>query len=160
MITLIVNGSEHTLDVEPDVPLLYVLRNDLALKSPKLGCALEQCGACRVLIDGQAVPSCRLPVEAAARKSIVTLEGLGDEAQPHPLQRAFLEVNAGQCGYCVAGILISAKALLDRVPRPSRAQICEGLAGHLCRCGSQPRFVRAIERAARAMHLDAEAPAR
>lgn len=140
------------LDVEPDVPLLYVLRNDLGLKSPKLGCGLEQCGACRVLIDGEAVPSCRLAVDAAVGKRVVTLEALGDERQPHPLQRAFLEENAGQCGYCVAGILISAKALLDRVPLPTREQIRAGLAGHLCRCGSQPRFIRAVERAARAMH--------
>ena len=148
MIRLCVNGEERELAIAPDVPLLYVLRNDLGLKSPKLGCGLEQCGACRVLVDGDAVPSCRLPVEAVVGKRVVTLEGLGSEAEPHPLQRAFLAENAGQCGYCVAGILISAAALLQRCARPSPGEIKAALCSNLCRCGSQPRFLRAIARAA------------
>lgn len=156
MISLCVNGTRHELQVAPDVPLIFVLRNDLGLKSPKLGCGLEQCGACRVLLDGRAVPSCRLPVADAQGKQIVTLEGLGTQDAPHALQRAFLAENAGQCGYCVAGILISAAALLARSPRPDTAQIKAGLAGHLCRCGSQPRFIRAIARAAQAAAAEGE----
>jgi nicotinate dehydrogenase subunit A len=146
---LYVNGIERAVEAEPDTALLYVLRNDLGLKAAKFGCGLEQCGACKVLVEGVAVTSCRLPIGELAGRAVTTLEGLGDEASPHPLQRAFLAENAGQCGYCLSGMLISAKALLDREPQPSRAQIVAALSGQLCRCGGHPRFVRAIERAAR-----------
>ena len=151
MIMLRVNGKSRTLDVEPDTPLLYVLRNDLELNGPKFGCGLAQCGACTVLVDGKPVRSCVTPVSAAAKGQVTTIEGLGTPERLHPLQRAFIEEQACQCGYCGNGMVMSAKALLDRNPRPSEAQIKAALDGHLCRCASHNRIVRAVQRAAQAL---------
>jgi nicotinate dehydrogenase subunit A len=151
VITLRVNGKSRTLDVEPDTPLLYVLRNDLELNGPKFGCGLAQCGACTVLVDGKPVRSCVTPVSATAKGQVTTIEGLGTPERLHPLQRAFIEEQACQCGYCGNGMVMSAKALLDRNPRPSEAQIKAALDGHLCRCASHNRIVRAVQRAAKAL---------
>ncbi len=129
-------------------PLLNVLRNELGLMGTRFGCGLEQCGCCMVLIDGQPEKSCTKPVWSVAGKKITTIEGLGTQERPHPLQQAFLDGQAGQCGYCLSGILISAKALLDRNPNPTRAQIAEALDGNICRCGSHNRIMRAVEKAA------------
>jgi nicotinate dehydrogenase subunit A len=148
-ITLDVNGRRRTVDAAPDAPLLYVLRNDLELNAAKFGCGVSQCGACTVLIDGRAVRSCATPLSSVAGKRVTTLEGLGTAAKPHPLQRAFIEEQAAQCGYCIPGMIMSAKALLDRNPRPSEAEIRRALAGNLCRCGTHDRIVRAVKRAAR-----------
>ena len=149
--TLRVNDRSTTVDVEPDTPLLYVLRNDLELNGPKFGCGLAQCGACTVLVDGKPVRSCVTPVSAAAKGQVTTIEGLGTSERLHPLQRAFIEEQACQCGYCGNGMVMSAKALLDRNPRPSEAQIKAALDGHLCRCASHNRIVRAVQRAAQAL---------
>jgi len=151
MITLRVNGKSRTLAVEPDTPLLYVLRNDLELNGPKFGCGLAQCGACTVLMDGKPVRSCVTPVSTAAKGQLTTIEGLGTPERLHPLQRAFIDEQACQCGYCGNGMVMSAKALLDRNPRPSEAQIKAALDGHLCRCASHNRIVRAVQRAAKAL---------
>jgi len=151
VITLRVTGKSRTLDVEPDTPLLYVLRTDLELNGPKFGCGLAQCGACTVLVDGKPVRSCVTPVSAAAKGQVTTIEGLGTSERLHPLQRAFIEEQACQCGYCGNGMVMSAKALLDRNPRPSEAQIKAALDGHLCRCASHNRIVRAVQRAAQAL---------
>ncbi|MEE9254067.1 MAG: (2Fe-2S)-binding protein [Pseudomonadales bacterium] len=140
-IELRVNGKVRTVEADPATPLIFVLRNDLHLKSPKLGCGLEQCGACKVLVDGEAVMSCVRPVGEFEGKEITTIEAY-DGADP--LQRAFLEHNAAQCGYCTSGILIGARALLDRNPHPGEAEIREALKDNLCRCGSHPRVLRAI----------------
>jgi len=148
MITLTVNGTSHTLDVEPDTPLLYVLRDDLALHGPKFGCGLAQCGSCTVLLDGVAVRSCVTPVSAVGAKKVVTLEGLGTSARPHPVQQAFIDEQAAQCGYCVNGMIMSATALLAKTPNPSDRQIRQALAGNLCRCGTHQRIVAAVKRAA------------
>jgi nicotinate dehydrogenase subunit A len=148
MITLVVNGRSLTLDVEPDTPLLYVLRDDLRLNGPKFGCGLAQCGACTVLIDGAAVRSCSLVVAKAAGRTVTTLEGLGSSARPHPIQRAFIEEQAAQCGYCINGMIMSSAALLGRTPNPSEREIRQSLAGNLCRCGTHPRIIRAVRRAA------------
>ena len=148
MITLTVNGTSQSLDVEPDTPLLYVLRDDLALHGPKFGCGLAQCGACTVLLDGAAVRSCSVPVSAAAGKKVVTLEGLGTSAKPHVVQQAFIDEQAAQCGYCINGMIMSAAALLEKSKFPSEAEIREALAGNLCRCGTHQRIVAAIKRAA------------
>jgi len=142
------NGAPTTIDVDPSTPLLWVLRDHLGLTGTKFGCGLEQCGSCMVLIDGKPEKSCGKPLSTVGGKDIVTIEGLGTPAQPHPLQTAFLDEQAGQCGYCLPGILISAKALLDRNPSPSRAQIAEALDDNICRCGSHIRILRAVERAA------------
>jgi nicotinate dehydrogenase subunit A len=147
--TLNVNGAARSVSVEPDAPLLYVLRNDLELSGPRFGCGLAQCGACTVLLDGRPARSCSTPVSAAGAKEIVTLEGLGSKDRLHPLQKAFIEEQAAQCGYCTNGMIMSAKALLDRNPRPSEAQIKKALAANLCRCGTHNRVVRAVLRAAR-----------
>lgn len=146
--TLRVNGASRTVNVEADTRLLYVLRNDLELNSPKYGCGLAQCGACTVLIDGRAERSCVAPCATASGKTITTLEGLGNHDQLHPLQRAFLDQQAAQCGYCTSGMIMAAKALLDTNPKPSEAQIKQALADNLCRCGSHNRIVRAVLRAA------------
>lgn len=151
MITLFVNGTSHTLDVEPDTPLLYVLRDSLALHSPKFGCGLAQCGACTVILDGKAIRSCQTPVSKAAGHKVTTLEGLGSTAKPHPIQKAFVEEQAVQCGYCANGMIMTAAALLATTPNPGDRQIKQALAGNLCRCGTHPRVVRAVKRAARAM---------
>jgi len=147
-IALDVNGRVRLVEVEPDTPLLLVLRNDLGLTAAKFGCGLEQCGACKVIVDGEAVYSCRQPAAAFAGRSVTTLEGIGTADDLHRLQRAFLEEQAAQCGYCIPGILMAAKALLDRNPEPSEAEIRGALEGHLCRCGSHARIVSAVKRAA------------
>ena len=145
---LTVNGSAVSVIADGDTPLLDILRNHLGLTGTKFGCGLEQCGCCIVLVDGSPEKSCGTALSTVAGKEIVTIEGLGTPERPHPLQRAFLDEQAGQCGYCLAGILISAKALLDRNPAPSRRQIAEALDDNICRCGSHNRILRAIERAA------------
>src|SRR5258707_10803650 len=150
--TLRVNGAARRVSsVAPDTPLLYILRNDLELNGPKFGCGLAQCGACTVLVDGQAVRSCVTPVSATAKSRITTIEGLGTIEKLHPLQRAFIDEQACQCGYCGNGMVMSAKALLDRTPDPSERDIKQALNGHLCRCASHNRIVRAVQRAAKAM---------
>jgi len=151
MVTLLVNDRTRTLDVDPDTPLLYVLRNELALYGPKFGCGLAQCGACTVLLEGVAIRSCVTAVSSVERRKITTLEGLGSVARPHPIQRAFIEDQAAQCGYCINGMIMTAKALLDRSPNPSDGEIKRALAGNLCRCGTHLRIVRAVRRAAAAM---------
>jgi nicotinate dehydrogenase subunit A len=148
-ISLKVNGKNRTVDTDPSTPLLYVLRDDLQLKGPRFGCGLSQCGACTVIIDGDTARSCSVPVTAARNRSITTLEGLGTVARPHPLQKAFVEEQAGQCAYCINGMIMSAKVLLDSNPNPTADQIKQALAGNLCRCGSHLRIVRAIQRAAK-----------
>lgn len=146
--TLRVNGASRTVRTDADTPLLYVLRNDLELNGPKFGCGLAQCGACTVHIDGRAARSCVTPVSALAGKAVTTLEGIGALDKLHPLQKAFLDEQAAQCGYCTNGMIMSAKALLDSKPNPSVADIKNALVGNLCRCGTHNRIVRAVQRAA------------
>jgi nicotinate dehydrogenase subunit A len=148
--TLKVNGRNRTVDVDPDTPLLYVLRENLALKGPRFGCGLGQCGACTVHVDGQAVRSCMLPVAEVKASPVTTLEGLGSLAKPSRLQQAFIDEQAAQCGYCVNGMIMSAAALLENSRNPSEAEIRAALAGNLCRCGTHQRIVAAIKRAAAA----------
>jgi nicotinate dehydrogenase subunit A len=150
-ISLKVNGAIHSVPAEPDTPLLYVLRNDLELNGAKFGCGLAQCGACTVLLDGQAIRSCVTPVGTVTESEITTIEGLGTLDKPHPLQQAFIDEQAAQCGYCINGMLMTAKAFLAQTPRPTDAQVREGLALNLCRCGTHNRIVRAVLRAADAM---------
>ena len=150
-VTVNVNGRQHTVAAGPETPLLYVLRNDLELNAAKFGCGMAQCGACTVLVDGKPVRSCVTPALAVAKTKITTLEGLGTEKDPHPLQKAFIAEQAAQCGYCIAGMLMSAKALRDETPHPTEAEIRQALAGNLCRCGTHNRIVRAIQRAAKEM---------
>ena len=147
--SLIVNGSAVSVTADGDTPLLDVLRNHLGLLGTKFGCGQEQCGCCMVLIDGRPEKSCGKQLSTVAGKAIATIEGLGTPDRPHPLQQAFLDEQAGQCGYCLSGILISAKALLDRNSAPSSAEIVEALDDNICRCGSYVRILRAVERAAR-----------
>ncbi len=147
-IALEVNGRIHRVYVEPDTPLLYVLRNDLGLKGAKFGCGLEQCSACKILVDGEAVPSCRMAVRSAQGRKITTLEGLGRADDLHPLQKAFIAEQAVQCGFCTSGMIIAAKALLDRNPNPTDAEIRAAMVGNLCRCGVYDRVLRAVKRAA------------
>ena len=149
--TLRVNGKPRTVQVEPGTPLPYVLRNDLELNGPKFGCGLAQCGACSVLVDGKEVRSCVTPVSAVAKGSITTIEGLGTVEKLHPLQRAFIEEQACQCGFCGNGMVMAAKALLDRNPSPTNQDVRQALNGHLCRCASHNRIVRAVQLAAREM---------
>jgi len=144
-----VNGSVRTVSVEPDTPLLYVLRNDFELNGARFGCGLAQCGACTVLIDGKAVRSCVTPVSEVGTKAVTTLEGLGTAQKPHPLQKAFIEEQAAQCGYCSNGMIMNAKALLDKTPQPTEAQVKKALAANFCRCGTHNRIVRAVLRASR-----------
>ncbi len=151
MIRLIVNGRQHDLPADPETPLLYVLRNDLGLAGTKFGCGLGQCGACTVLVGGNAIRSCVTPLSAVAGQPVTTIEGLGSPERPHPLQAAFIEEQAVQCGYCTPGLVMTAAAFLGQTPRPSEAQIREALAGTLCRCGTHDRVVRAVQRAAAAM---------
>src|SRR5262250_2580190 len=148
-VNVIVNGNALSVTANADTPLLDVLRNHLGLAGTKFGCGLEQCGCCMVLVDGRPEKSCGKAVSTVAGRSILTIEGLGTPERPHTLQQAFLDEQAGQCGYCLPGILISAKALLDRNPSLSRAQIAEALDDNICRCGSHIRILRAVERAAR-----------
>jgi nicotinate dehydrogenase subunit A len=149
-LALKVNGKTRQVAATPDTPLLFVLRNDLELNAAKFGCGLAQCGACTVLVDGQAVRSCVTPAGSAANAEIVTLEALGTRDNLHPLQQAFIAEQAAQCGYCTAGMIMSAKALLDRTPHPSERQVRAALAGNLCRCGAHARIIRAVLRAAAA----------
>src|SRR3954471_4984010 len=147
-ISLKVNGKTRTVNADPATPLLYVLRDDLELHGPRFGCGLGQCGACTVIMEGNAIRSCSTPVSAAMNKEITTLEGLGTLAKPHPLQAAFIEEQAGQCGYCMNGMIMTAKVLLDKNPNPSEQDIRTALNPVLCRCGSHLRVIRAIRRAA------------
>jgi len=147
-INIKVNGAMHSVPAEPDTPLLYVLRNDLGLNAAKFGCGLAQCGACTVLVDGKPVRSCVTPIDTLGQSEITTLEGIGTIERPHPLQAAFMAEQAAQCGYCIPGIIMAAKALLDHNPQPSEANVRQGLALNLCRCGTHMRIVRAVLRAA------------
>lgn len=147
-ISLKVNGKARVVDADPSNMLLYVLRDDLRLMGPRFGCGLAQCGACTVIMDGNAVRSCSISVTAAGNRDITTLEGLGSAARPHPLQKAFIEEQAGQCGYCLNGMIMTAKTLLDRNPNPTDTEIKQALGANLCRCGSHLRIVRAVKRAA------------
>src|SRR5215472_11801555 len=146
--SLMVNGSTVNVTADGDTPLLDILRNHLGLVGTKFGCGQEQCGCCMVLLDGQPAKSCGKPLSTVTGKEVVTIEGLGTPERPHALQRAFLDEQAGQCGYCLSGILISAKALLDKNPRPTRAEIAKALDDNICRCGSHNRILRAVEKAA------------
>jgi nicotinate dehydrogenase subunit A len=146
-IPLRVNGKAQVIDAEPDMPLLYALRNDLELNGPKFGCGLAQCGACTVIMDGNAVRSCVTPMSAAQNKSVTTLEGLGSTKKMDKIQQAFVDEQALQCGYCINGIIMTTKALLDKNPKPTDAQIKQALAGNLCRCGTHVRILRAVKRA-------------
>jgi nicotinate dehydrogenase subunit A len=150
-ISLTINGKPAEVNADPDTPLLDVLRNHLGLVGTKFGCGLEQCGCCMVLVDGRPEKSCGKAVSTVADKAVLTIEGLGTPERPHPLQQAFLDEQAGQCGYCLPGIIVTAKALLDRNPNPSRAEIARALDDNICRCGSHVRILRAVERAAAAM---------
>lgn len=143
-----VNGSERALQAEENTPLLYVLRNDCDLRGTRFGCGVGQCGACHVLLDGVSVPACDTPVWATEGKAVVTVEGLGGGTGLHPLQQAFIDEQAGQCGYCLSGILVSAAALLAQQPQPTEAQVRQVLDKHLCRCGAHNRIVRGVLRAA------------
>ena len=146
---LTVNGEARVVDVEPDTPLLYVLRDNLALKGPKFGCGLGQCGACTVHVAGEAVRSCGLPIDALSNRAVTTLEGLGTSTKPSKLQQAFIDEQAAQCGYCIAGMIMRAQALLDVNPSPSDAEIRAHMQPNLCRCGTHMRILRAIRRASR-----------
>ena len=145
--SLRVNGKTHAVEAEPEMPLLYALRNDLQLNGPKFGCGLAQCGACTVIMDGNAIRSCVTPVAGAQNKAITTLEGLGNTKKLHKIQQAFVDEQAVQCGYCINGMIMTSKALLDKNPKPNDAQIKEALAGNLCRCGTHIRILRAVKRA-------------
>jgi nicotinate dehydrogenase subunit A len=153
MLSLTVNGRSHSLPVSADAPLLTVLRNDLGLNGPKFGCGLGECGACTVLVDGTAARACVIPVGGVAGRSITTLEGLGTRDQPHPVQQAFIDEQAAQCGYCLNGMIMMATALLAREPNPSEARIRSELSGNLCRCGTHVEIVRAVQRAAQLLAL-------
>jgi len=150
-ITLNVNGRKHTVDTDPATPLLYVLSDDLDLRGPKFGCGLGQCGACTVIVKGQAIRSCITPVRTVEGAEITTLEGLGTIDKPHPLQKAFLEEQAAQCGFCLNGVILTAKAFLDKNPKPTQQQIQQAMSGVLCRCFTNLRMLRAIERAGQEM---------
>jgi nicotinate dehydrogenase subunit A len=150
-IELRVNGRTHSVDVDPSTPLLYVLRNDLELDAVKFGCGLAQCGACTVLVQGRATRSCVTTVSAVQGKDVVTLEGLGTPKHMHPIQEAFRQEQAAQCGYCISGMIMNTKAFLDRVPQPTEEQIRAALSGILCRCGTHLEIVRAVQRAAKNM---------
>jgi nicotinate dehydrogenase subunit A len=150
-IEFILNGRPVHVDTDPTKPLLSVLREELGLRGSRFGCGLEQCGACMVLIDGEPAYSCARAIEMLAGRTVVTIEGLSRDGALHPLQQAFLDEQAGQCGYCVSGILISAAALLERNAKPSRAEVAAALDRHLCRCGVHNRIIRAVQRAGAVM---------
>jgi nicotinate dehydrogenase subunit A len=150
-IELTVNGARHRVRAQDDTPLLYILRNDLELNGAKFGCGLGQCGACTVIVDGDAVRSCSFPVALAAGKQITTIEGLGTVDKPHPVQKAFIEEQAAQCGYCINGMVMAATALLQRNPQVGENEVRQALAGNLCRCGTHSRILRAIARAGKEM---------
>jgi nicotinate dehydrogenase subunit A len=143
-----VNGTERVADADSDTPLLYVLRDNLGLQGPKYGCGLGQCGACTVLINGEAVRSCVTPVTSVKASKVVTLEGLGTPQDPHPVQQAFIDEQAAQCGYCINGMVMTSVVLLRKNPRPSETQIRQALANNLCRCGTHTRIIKAVQRAA------------
>lgn len=147
-VNLTVNGQAVAVDADPTAPLLDVLRNHLDLKGSRYGCGLEQCGTCMVLLDGEPTYACSREIGSVAGRVVTTIEGLGTPDNTHPLQRAFLEEQAGQCGYCLSGIIVSAKALLDRNPKPTRADIVAALDKHLCRCGTHTRIIAAVQKAA------------
>jgi len=147
--TIRVNGKSHSIEAADATPLLYVLRNDLELNGAKYGCGFAQCGACTVIVDGKSVRSCVTALSTVAGKAITTIEGLGGSDNPHPLQTAFIEEQAAQCGYCANGMIMTAKTLLDKNPRPTEAQIKKAMAANFCRCGTHNRIVRAIQRAAK-----------
>lgn len=151
MVALKVNGRTHDVQADPRTPLLYVLRDDLRLNGAKFGCGLGQCGACTVVVDGQPVYSCLMPIAALAGREVTTLEGLGTEQNPGVLQKAFIEEQAAQCGYCIPGVIMRAHALLQRTANPTASQIREYLAPNLCRCGTHTRIVKAVQRAAQAL---------
>jgi len=146
VLNLKVNGQNHSLDVDPQTPLLYVLSDDLELRGPKFGCGLGQCGSCTVIVNGEAIRSCITPVAAAAGSEITTLEGLGTVEKPHPIQKAFINEQAMQCGFCINGVIMTAKAFLDRNPRATDAQIRQAMSGVLCRCHVHARMIGAIKR--------------
>ena len=148
-IALTVNGTAHTVDVDPETPLLYVLSDDLALRGPKFGCGLGQCGSCTVILGNRAIRSCVTPVSAVGATPVTTLEGLGTPERPHPIQKAFIDEQAAQCGFCLSGVILTAKALLDRNPKASDAEIREGMSGVLCRCAAHTRMLKAIGRYAK-----------
>jgi nicotinate dehydrogenase subunit A len=150
-ISINVNGTAHEVAADAETPLLYVLRNDLKLKGTRFGCGLGQCGTCTVIVDGKAVQSCDVPVSAVVGKTVSTIEGIGAQGGLHPLQQAFIDEQAAQCGYCVSGIIMAAKALLDANPRASDAEVKAALARNLCRCGTHRRILKAIRRAAERM---------
>ena len=145
-VSLKVNGQSHTVDVEPTTPLLYVLSDDLALRGPKFGCGLGQCGCCTVIVKGAAVRSCVTPVQTMNGAEITTLEGLGTIEKPHPPQKAFIDEQAMQCGFCLSGVMLTAKVALDKNPRATDAQLRQELSGVLCRCGAHTRMMKAIKR--------------
>jgi nicotinate dehydrogenase subunit A len=145
-ISLKVNGRVHTVDVDPQTPLLYVLSDDMQLRGPKFGCGLAQCGSCTVMIEGQAVRSCVMPVSVVKQREVTTLEGLGTPEKPHAIQQAFIEEQAAQCGFCLSGVILTAKALLDENPKASDEQMREALSNVLCRCFAHTRMMRAIKR--------------
>jgi nicotinate dehydrogenase subunit A len=149
--TLKVDGETHTVDVDPGTPLLYVLSDDLQLNGPKFGCGLGQCGACTVIMNGQTIRSCITPVAAVGQNEITTLAGIGSMEKPHPLQKAFIDEQAAQCGFCLSGVVLTAKAFLDKNPRPDQAQIQQAMSGVLCRCFTHTRILRAIAQASREM---------
>jgi len=151
LLSLKVNGKTHSMDVDPTTPLLYILSDDLGLRGPKFGCGLGQCGSCTVLVKGQAVRSCITAVEAVQGLDIITLEGLGTADKPHPIQKAFIEEQAAQCGYCLSGVILTAKAFLDKNPKATEKEIQEGMSRVLCRCFTHTRMLRAIERARQGM---------
>ena len=151
MIRLVVNGASHRLDIDPRTPLLYALRGQLALNGAKFGCGLGQCGACTVIIAGEPVFSCLVPVAAAQDRPVTTIEGLGSADKPNPLQQAFIAEQAAQCGYCTAGMVMRAQALLDRNPAPSEAEIRRHMEPNLCRCGTHMRILRGIRRVSEAL---------
>ena len=144
--TLRVNGQNHRVDVEPDTPLLFVLSDDLALRGPKFGCGLGQCGSCTVMLKGEAVRSCMTPISTVGSSEITTLEGLGSSEKPHPIQKAFIDEQAMQCGFCVNGVVLTAKAFLDRNPKATEPEIRQAMSGVLCRCHANVRMMRAIQR--------------
>ena len=146
-ISVRVNGKSYTIDADLDMPLLYALRDDLQLNGPKFGCGLAQCGACTVILEGRAIRSCITPMSSVQNKSVTTLEGLGNTKKLDKIQQAFIDEQAAQCGYCINGMIMTAKALLDKTPKPTDSQIRQALAGNLCRCGTHIRILRAVKRA-------------
>ena len=159
MMTLKVNGRAQTVDVDPATPLLFVLSDDLELNGPKFGCGMAQCGACTVISNGRAIRSCVTPVETVANSEITTLDGLGTPAQPHPIQQAFIDEQAAQCGFCLSGVVLTAKAFLDQNPRATEPQIRQAMSGVLCRCFTHTRMIRAISKYAQGRQAAARASA-